>query len=95
VRHVNEDDLDQLEPLLEELRQLPQLRERKRGNFSRGSRGFLHFHADGDDFYADVRLSTEYERLKVTNKDERADFISEVKNSLGTASGPRSSSDSK
>jgi hypothetical protein len=55
VRHATEEDLDRVEPLLAELRRLPQLRERKRGSFSRGSRAFLHFHEDAGDFYVDVR----------------------------------------
>ena len=43
VRHATDEDLDRGEPLLIELRQMPQLRERKRGSFSRGARAFLHF----------------------------------------------------
>jgi hypothetical protein len=34
MRHATAEDLDRLEPLLAELRALPQLRERKRGSFS-------------------------------------------------------------
>jgi len=47
VRHATQEDLDRLEKLLAKLRELPQLRERKRGYFSRGSRAFLHFHGFG------------------------------------------------
>jgi len=50
VRHATQEDLDQVEALLVELRKLPQLRERKRGYFSRGSRAFLHFYEDAGDF---------------------------------------------
>src|ERR1700730_8464321 len=56
VRHATQQDLDRLEELLADLRKLPQLRERKRGYFSRGSHAFLHFHEDQGDFYVDVRL---------------------------------------
>jgi hypothetical protein len=38
---ATDEDLDRLEELLAELRELSQLRERKRGSFSRGSHAFL------------------------------------------------------
>jgi hypothetical protein len=85
VRHATPEDLDELEPLLIELRALPQLRERKRGSFTRASRGFLHFHVDGPGFYADVRLADRNERVSVTTPDEQADFMSRVRASLGMA----------
>jgi hypothetical protein len=83
VRHATEDDLDRLEPLLAELREMPQLRERKRGSFSRGSRAFLHFHEDAGDLYVDVKLHTAFERMKVTSAVEQADFIARVRSALG------------
>lgn len=85
MRHATPDDLDRLEPLLAQLRQLPQLRERKRGSFSRGSRAFLHFHEDSGDFYVDVRLDATFQRLKVTSAREQAGFISNVRRALGPA----------
>jgi hypothetical protein len=78
VRHATEQDLDQLEPLLVELRRLPQLRERKRGSFSRSSRAFLHFHSDAGALYVDVRLENEFERMKVTSDAEQAAFLALV-----------------
>jgi hypothetical protein len=71
--------------LLIELRKLPQLRERKRGYFSRGSRAFLHFHEDAGDLYADVRLDREFQRLRVTTRDEQAGFLSRVRQALQPA----------
>jgi hypothetical protein len=47
VRHATEEDLDRLDVVLVELRGLSDLRERKRGYFSRGSAAFLHFHEEG------------------------------------------------
>ena len=46
-----------------ELRKLPQLRERKRGYFSRGTRAFLHFHQDAGNLYVDVRLDSAFQRV--------------------------------
>jgi hypothetical protein len=85
MRHVTDEDLDQLEPLLEELRQYPELRERKRGTFSRGSHAFLHFHADEDAFYVDVKLENKFCRLAVTTPQEQADFLECVRQAVALA----------
>jgi hypothetical protein len=45
------------------LHEFPQLKERRRGDFSRGSRAFLHFHEDAGDVYVGVRLDSEFERI--------------------------------
>ena len=72
-----------LEALLARLRKLPGLRERKRGYFSKGSRAFLHFHADAGDLYVDVKLDSKFQRMKVTSRNEQADFLSRVQEALG------------
>jgi hypothetical protein len=82
VRHATQGDLDLLEALLAELRTLPELRERKPGNFSRGSRAFLHFHEDAGDLYVDVRLDSKFQRMKVTTGSEQADFLAQVREAL-------------
>ncbi len=76
MRHATQEDLDHIETLLEELRTLPQLRERRRGYFSRGSRAFLHFHEDAGEFYVDVKLGSSFQRMKVTDGEEQAEFLS-------------------
>jgi hypothetical protein len=85
VRHATPEDLDRVEALLVGLRKLPQLRERKRGYFSRGSRAFLHFHEDAGDLYVDVRLDNAFQRVRVTSPDEQADLLSRVRNALQSA----------
>jgi len=82
VRHATEKDLDQIDSLLVELRKFPQLRERKRGYFSRGSRAFLHFHEDAGACYADVRLGSDFERMRVTTGAEQAEFVDRVREAL-------------
>jgi hypothetical protein len=82
VRHATQEDLDRLEALLAELRGLGQLRERKRGFFARGSRAFLHFHEDGGDLYADVRLDADFERMRVTTDREQAEFLARVRTAV-------------
>jgi len=86
VRHATQEDLDRLEALLLELRRLPQLRERKRGYFSRGSRAFLHFHEDAGDLYVDVRLDSKFERMKITSRNQQNHFLSRLREALQSAS---------
>ena len=79
MRHATDADLDRFDDLLAELRTFPALRERKRGVFQFRSRGFLHFHSEGDDLYADVRLDgLEYTRHRVTTQDEQADLVAAI-----------------
>jgi hypothetical protein len=82
VRHARQEDLERLEPLLAELRVLPGLRERKCGYFSRGSGAFLHFHEDAGDLYADVKLGSKFQRMKVSSGSEQADFLACVREAL-------------
>ena len=82
VRHATARDLEHVEALLVELRKFPELRERKPGSFSRGSRAFLHFHEDGGDIYVDVRLNTAFRRLRVTTAKEQAELVSKVRSAL-------------
>jgi len=82
MRHATEEDLDRLEALLAGLRELPSLRERKRGYFSRRGRAFLHFHEDAGDLYVDVRLDREFQRMKVTSRTDQARFLARVTEAL-------------
>jgi hypothetical protein len=83
VRHATQDDLDQLDGLLSELRTLPKLRERKRGSFSVGSKAFLHFHEDSGDFFVDVRLDGAFQRMRVTSRPEQLAFLGRVRDAIG------------
>jgi len=65
----------------------PQLHERKRGYFSRGSRAFLHFHEDAGDLYVDVRLDSTFQRMRVTSRSEQAAFLSQVQMALRPGDG--------
>ena len=79
VRHARASALDQLEPLLAELRRIEVLREKTRGTFYRGSKAFLHFHEDPDGLFADVRFGTDFERMRVTTPDEQAQLLRRVR----------------
>jgi N-acetylglutamate synthase-like GNAT family acetyltransferase len=83
VRHAREEDLDRIEPLLAQLRAIDGLTEKSRGVFYRRSKACLHFHADGDDTYADVRLDTDdFERTRATTKAEQRALVAAVKRAL-------------
>ena len=94
MRHATPAALDQLEPLLRELRVCDGLREKKRGTFYRGSTAFLHFHEDPAGLFADVRLAgAEFTRLRATTAAERRALLAAVRRALGERSvGPRGTS---
>jgi hypothetical protein len=72
-----------LEPTLAELRKFDSLTERKPGTFYKKSNAFLHFHVDGSDFYADVKLNgAEFQRVRATTKAEQRALIGAVRRAL-------------
>jgi hypothetical protein len=77
MRHAREPALDQLEPLLTELRALPGLSQKSRGTFYRKSRAFLHFHEDPAGLFADIRGDDDgdFLRIDVTGAEGRADLL--------------------
>ena len=87
MKHAGPRALDQLEPLLAEVRALPALIEKSRGIFYnrprllyRVSRSFLHFHEDPAGLHADLRgASGEFDRFRVEDEAERTAFLSEVR----------------
>jgi hypothetical protein len=82
VRHARDAALDRLEPMLERLRALPDLKERTRGVFYRRSSAFLHFHEDPSGLHADVRLSDDFERFRVETAKERAALVARIRRAL-------------
>jgi hypothetical protein len=71
MRHATDAALDRLEPLLEALRAIPELHERKRGVFYRKSQAFLHFHEDPAGLFCDLKNGREFERHRVSTVRER------------------------
>jgi hypothetical protein len=83
MRHARSDDLDRIEPMLAELRAISGLTEKSRGVFYRRSRACLHFHADGDETYADVRLEgDDFERTRATTRAEQRSLLAAVRSAL-------------
>ena len=83
MRHAQQQALDLLEPLLEQLRELPGLRERKRGAFYRGSSAFLHFHEDPAGLFADLKVDGNWQRTQVDSKTQRATLFKAARAALG------------
>jgi hypothetical protein len=82
VRHATAETLEALEPLLEELRGLDGLLEKRRGTFYRRSQAFLHFHEDPAGPFADVKLEGDWQRLRVATARERQALLRTVRTSL-------------
>ena len=78
MRHARPAALDELEPLLARVRELPGLVEKKRGVFYRGSKAFLHFHEDPSGLHADVRIDAEFERFRVQTDTEQGVFLKRI-----------------
>ena len=80
MRHATRDDLETLGVLLEALRGLPTLKERKPGVFYRKSKAFLHFHEDGGQLFADVRLDgKDFDRLPVTARSAQRKLLAAIR----------------
>ena len=82
MKHAGPQALDRLESLLTTLRGFPELREKSRGTFYRGSRAFLHFHEDPTGLFADVRVDIDFERLRVTTAKEQERLVRKVRAAL-------------
>ena len=84
MKHANVDTLARIEPLFVKLRRFPQLNEKKLGIFYLKSKAFLHFHEEGNELFADVRISPpEFTRICVTTKKSQGELVSAVRTFLG------------
>ena len=71
MKHARDAALDSIEPVLIELRQLDDLREKKRGVFYKKSIAFIHFHEDPAGIFVDLRCGSEWLRLPLNTAAER------------------------
>jgi hypothetical protein len=79
VRHATSETLREIEPLLETLRSVPGLVEKRPGIFYRKSKAFLHFHEDPSGLHADVRFGEEFERVRVASEVERKALMARIR----------------
>jgi hypothetical protein len=79
MRHATSETLQEIDHLLEHLRAVPGLVEKRPGIFYRKSRAFLHFHEDPSGLHADVRFSEEFERVRAESDAEREALLERVR----------------
>src|SRR5208282_1000070 len=89
MKHAGPQALDQLEPILAEIRRLEGLREKKRGAFYRGSSGFLHFHEDPAGFFADLKIGGDFARFPINSKSQTQTFLRRAAAALNSVKGGR------
>jgi hypothetical protein len=94
MKHAGPEALDQLEPILEEIRRLDGLKEKglkekKRGSFYSRSGGFLHFHEDPAGFFADLKVGDDYVRFPINSKTQTQTFLRRVASALNSAKNAR------
>jgi hypothetical protein len=87
MKHAGPQTLEAIEPLLEKLRTIPGLVERKRGIFYRGATAFLHFHEDPAGMFADLRSGDDFERYAVNTQPEIARLLDAAKAQASTRRG--------
>jgi hypothetical protein len=86
MKHASAATLEQLAPLLEQLRRVPGLVERKPGIFYYRSSAFLHFHEDPAGVFVDAKLSSNlFERHRVSTSAEQAALLKAVFAAMGSA----------
>jgi hypothetical protein len=79
MRHAISETLEEIEPLLERLRSVPGLVEKKPGIFYRESKAFLHFHEDPSGLHADIRFEEEFERVRAETDVAREALMARVR----------------
>ena len=83
MKHASPQTLEALSSLLNELRLLPGITEKKAGIFYKGGKAFLHFHEDPTGFYADARLrDQDFTRFSVNSEDEMKSFLNALRDKL-------------
>ncbi|MGF6243045.1 hypothetical protein [Paraburkholderia phenazinium] len=82
MKHAGPAALDTLADLIASIRERSELKETRPGVFYRKGKAFLHFHEDAAGLFADMRVSAEWERFRVSEADERATFLATVERSL-------------
>jgi len=79
MKHASAETLLLLVPLLDQIRTLAEVKEKKTGVFYRKSRAFLHFHEDSGEIYADVRLGgSDFSRFPCTTENEQHILFSAI-----------------
>jgi hypothetical protein len=79
MKHASAQALESLASLLERIRSLGHLKERRPGIFYLGSSAFLHFHEDLEGLFADAKLDLQdFKRFAINTKVEQDRLVQEV-----------------
>lgn len=79
MKHAGPESLAQLALLLQRLRGMPALQERKPGIFYRRGAAFLHFHEDPAGLFADAKLAgREFQRFSVDTGEQQERLMQAV-----------------
>ena len=90
MKHAGETSLAQLAALLDQLRALGRLTERKPGTFYLRSSAFLHFHEDPAGLFADLKADGKaFTRLPVNTTQEQDALLALAMRTLTPAHTPR------
>jgi hypothetical protein len=65
MKHAGREALEQIEPVLKEIRKLDGVKEKTPGAFYRGSIAFLHFHEDPAGMFADLKIDGDFQRFPI------------------------------
>ena len=82
MKHAGPSALDALSDLIAAIRARNELKEPRPGVFYRKSKAWLHFHEDAAGLFADIRAGKEWERLRVSDPEERAYLLALIDRSL-------------
>lgn len=82
MSRVRDEDLARLDPLLNQLRAIGSLHERRRGTFVYGSAAFLHFHSFSSGMAADLKADGRWLRYDVERSADRRVLVRDVRRVL-------------
>jgi hypothetical protein len=82
MRHASAERLEEVRELLEKVRELGKLRERKMGVFYWNGKAFLHFHEDEAGMFADVWTGRAWKRVAVNRAGQVKLLLTEIRNAM-------------
>ena len=86
MKHAAPQTLSRIDPLLDKLRGVPGLVEKRPGVFYRRGAAFLHFHEDPAGIFADMRIGRDWERMPTTTARARNELLRRIKDVLSARS---------
>ena len=79
MRHASAETLEEIEPLLHELRSVPGLVEKSPGVFYRKSKAFLHFHEDPTGLHARRAVRRRVQHVRTETGGERRELMARIR----------------